>query len=133
MAEEAKPPDRPDAARAVVLRDEVLELLFWLEGEGFRERATLAGMMPFLGFDQSEVAAALTQLAARGEVVAREDGGFRLSDEGRREAARRFADDFAPLLRQGHGECNEPDCDCHTDPQAECRGQPARTRAANSS
>jgi len=27
---------------------------------------------------------------------------------------RRFAAEFAPMLSQGHGECSDPGCDCHT-------------------
>src|ERR687885_681540 len=92
-----------DAGREIALRDEVLELLFWLEGEGFAEHATLAGMMRFLALPEDEVSATAAQLVSRGELVGL-DGGFRLTAEGRREAARRFADDFAPLLHQGHGE-----------------------------
>jgi hypothetical protein len=45
-----------------------------------------------------------------------------LTDTGRHEAARRFAEEFGPMLNQGHGECNDPNCDCHSDPKsaAEC-------------
>lgn len=113
-----------DAGREIALRDEVLELLFWLEGEGFAEHATLAGMMRFLAFPEDEVRATVAHLVARGEVAA-QDGRYCLTTEGRREAARRFADDFAPLLRQGHGECNDPTCDCHSNPAgaAECHGR----------
>ena len=116
--------ERREVGREIALRDEVLELLFWLEGEGFTEHATLAGLMRFLAFPEDEVGATVAQLVSRGEVVGL-GGGFRLTAEGRREAGRRFADDFAPLLRQGHGECNDPTCDCHTNPAgaAECRGR----------
>ena len=117
---------RREAGREIALRDEVLELLFWLEGEGFaEEHATLAGLARFLAFPADEVSATIAQLVGRGDVIARQDGGLRLSADGRREAARRFADDFAPMLRHGHGECNDPACDCHTNPAgaAECRGR----------
>ena len=117
-----------DAGREIALRDEVLELLYWLEGEGFTEHATLAGVARFLALPERDIAPTVAQLAARGEVVAGPDDGLRLSAEGRREAARRFADDFAPLLRQGHGECNDPTCDCHTNPAgaAECHARTQR-------
>ena len=118
-----------DAGREVALRDEVLELLFWLEGEGFAEHATRAGLMRFLAFPAHEVDDTVTQLVARGEVVDHGADGLRLTADGRREAARRFADDFAELLHQGHGECNDPACDCHvTDAgAAECRARSAHT------
>jgi hypothetical protein len=118
-----------EPGREIALRDELLELLYWLEGEGFAEHATVAGMRQFVAWPEDDVRAALASLVARGDVSATADSErFRLTDVGRREAARRFADDFAPLLRQGHGECSDPDCDCHTNPAgaAECH---ARDRA----
>jgi hypothetical protein len=118
-------PPETGGGREIALRDEVLELLYWFEGEGFAREATVRGMTRFLAFAEEEVAGAVSQLLARGDLVASDDGTFRLSADGRREAARRFADDFGPLLHQGHGECNDPACDCHADPSGsvgECRG-----------
>jgi hypothetical protein len=65
----------------------------------------------------------LTALVVRGDVT--HDigtGEYRLTEIGRKEAARRFAEEFAPMLSQGHGECNDPNCDCHSNPMgaAEC-------------
>jgi hypothetical protein len=116
-----------DGGREIVLRDEVLELLYWFEGEGFHGHATIAGMMRFLAFSEREIGEAVAQLVTRGDLIECGDGMFRLSAEGHREAARRFADDFGPLLHQGHGECNDPSCECHTDPSgaAECHGRTA--------
>jgi hypothetical protein len=105
-------------AREIQLRDEILELLYWLEGEGFDSHSTVEGMLRFLAFSEADVRAVLERLIARGEVSRSENERFHLTDAGHREAARRFADDFAPLLRQGHGECNDPTCDCHENPEA---------------
>ena len=118
----------------IALRDEVLELFFWMEGEGFDDQTSLAGMMRFLAFPEREVETAIADLVARGEVVPCADGTFRLSADGRREAARRFADDFAPLQRRGHGECDDPACDCHTGPEAaaECHARAERPTPAGS-
>ena len=119
MPDEPRGPER-DVAR----RDELLELLYWLEGEGFREHATVSGMRQFVGWPEDDVRDTLARLVERGDVMA--DGpSFRLTESGRREAARRFADDFAELLKQGHGECDDPDCDCHTNPAgaAECHAR----------
>lgn len=113
-----------DPGRSIARQDEVLELLYWMEGEGFVGTATLAGMTRFLAQPESDVRETLAQLVRRGDVVA--DGGesaeYRLTEIGRREAARRFAEEFASLLNQGHGECSDPNCDCHTNPAgaAEC-------------
>src|SRR5262249_33295488 len=111
--------DRPgdDIAR----RDELLEFLYWIEGEGFRGAATFESIARFLASSPERIRETLDDLVRRGDV--RETAGeFRLSDTGGREAARRFAEEFAPLIAQGHGECNDPNCDCHADPlsAAEC-------------
>lgn len=102
--------------------DELLEVLYWMQGEGFAEEATLARLARFLTYPQGDIAVLLRRLVARGEV--REVGGdpptFVLTEVGRREGGRRFGESFAPLLSQGHGECNDPDCDCMNDPAA-CR------------
>ena len=107
-----------DEAREIRLRDEILELLYWLQGEGFSSHATIEGMMRFLAFPLEEVRAAVEQLINHAEIARAPDGRLQLTDGGHREAARRFADDFAELLHQGHGECNDPSCDCHENPDA---------------
>ena len=107
-----------DEAREIRLRDEILELLYWLQGEGFASHATLDGMMRFLAFPVEEVRPAVEQLINRAEIARAPDGKLQLTEAGHREAARRFADDFAELLHQGHGECNDPSCDCHENPDA---------------
>jgi len=103
-------------------RDELLELLYWLEGEGIPGAATLGGMARFLARPESEVAEVLAQLVTRQDVETAGDAEFRLTATGRREAARRFAEEFAGMTGQGHGECTDPTCDCHTNPAgaAEC-------------
>jgi hypothetical protein len=107
----------------IARRDELLELLYWFEGEGFRGAASFDAIVRFLAQPAADVRATLDDLLRRGEVT--EDaatGEYRLTEAGRREGARRFADEFAPLLGRGHGECNDPDCGCHEDPgaAAEC-------------
>ena len=107
-----------DEGRTIRLRDEILELLYWLEGEGFHAHATVDGMMRFLAFPLAEVRSTVEHLIINADISPSPDGTFRLTEAGRREAGRRFADDFAPLLRQGHGECNDPACECHENPDA---------------
>lgn len=115
--------DEHDLAR----RDELLELLYWFEGEGFRGAASLEAITRFLADAEADVAAMLDDLLRRGEVIREADTGeYRLTEAGRREGARRFADSFAPLLGQGHGECNDPDCGCRADPHAAAECHAAR-------
>jgi hypothetical protein len=119
-----------EPGREIARQDEVLELLYWLEGEGFTEHATLDGLARFLGWSADEARAVLEILVRRGDVAASDSGSaYRLTPVGRREAARRFAEEFAPLLGQGHGECNDPDCECHANPDAAAECHAARARA----
>lgn len=113
----------------IARRDELLELLYWIEGEGFTGAASFDAIARFLAHPPDVVKAALDDLVERGDVVHDGQGGqYRLSDTGRFEGARRFAEEFAPLLAQGHGECNDPNCDCHSDPAgaAECHARRAQ-------
>ncbi|MEO6525308.1 MAG: hypothetical protein ABIP93_01655 [Gemmatimonadaceae bacterium] len=119
------------AGEGIAREDELLELLYWFEGEGFGGVANLPGIIRFTNLDETIVRRTLDRLVARGDVLL--DGGagdeYRLSESGRREAARRFAAEFAPLLSQGHGECSDPDCDCHTSEggAAECHARQHRS------
>jgi hypothetical protein len=110
---------------AIARRDELLELLYWIEGEGFRGAASFDAIARFLAHPPESVQRTLDDLVSRGDViydpVTRE---YRLSPSGRTEGARRFAEEFAPMLSQGHGECNDPDCDCHSN-----HGGPAECQA----
>ena len=115
------------AGGGIAREDELLELLYWFEGEGFVAVATLAGITRFASLPESLVERTLDRLVARGDVLldAANGGEYRLTETGRREAARRFAAEFAPMLSQGHGECSDPNCDCHTSEggAAECHAR----------
>lgn len=102
--------------------DEMLELLFWMEGEGLESSATLPGIARFLARPEAEAEGALSRLRERGDVTIRE-GRYALTDRGRGEAARRFVEDFSGLTGQAHGECNDPNCDCRASPggAADCQ------------
>lgn len=113
-----------DPGGEIARRDEMLELLFWFEGEGLASSATIPAMTRFLVQQEESVRATLDGLLASGWIVeaAGEPAEYLLTETGRKEAARRFADEFSDLLGQGHGECNDPTCDCHDNPAgaAEC-------------
>lgn len=105
-------------------RDEVLQMLFWLDGEGFGPDVALSDVLRFID-DAGPVHAALGQLVADGLLEMCGDASarrYRLTPVGRREGGRRFRDEFEPYLaRHAHGECGAADCDCHRG-SAECRG-----------
>lgn len=104
------------AGEGIAREDEILELLYWFEGEGFGGVAGIANITRFTALTETVVRRTLNRLMSRGDVRVDPVGAeeYHLTESGRREAARRFAAEFAPLLSQGHGECSDPDCDCHT-------------------
>lgn len=112
------------AGESIAREDELLELLYWFEGEGFGGLANLESIVRFTALNESVVRSTLDRLIARGD-VAGTASELRLTETGRREAARRFAAEFAPMLSQGHGECSDPNCDCHTSEggAADCRAR----------
>ncbi len=115
------------AGEGIAREDELLELLYWFEGEGFGGVANLESIIRFTALSESVVRSTLDRLIARGDVAvdSARGGEHRLTEFGRREAARRFAAEFAPMLSQGHGECSDPSCDCHTSEggAADCRAR----------
>ena len=118
------------AGEGIAREDELLELLYWFEGEGFGGVASLDGIVRFTNLTEPLVHETLERLLARGHVSLDVDRGeeYRLTEPGRKEAARRFAAEFAPMLSQGHGECSDPNCDCHTSEggAAECHARQHR-------
>ena len=115
-----------DGASEIARRDEILELLYWLEGESLGSSSTLATMSRFMAHDPVQVKTTLDALVARGDVRLFENSGeYKLTEAGRRDASRRFAEEFASMLSQGHGECSDPNCDCHTSEggAAECHAR----------
>ena len=102
----------PDPADAIRRRDEILQVMFWMRGEGLADAAGPAELAVFLNEDA--LAADLAALAASGLLDEVGDGRYRLSDHGRGEAGRRFHEEFEELMHQGHGACSDPNCDCHT-------------------
>ena len=91
-----------EAGDSIAREDELLELLYWFEGEGFGGVATIATITRFINLDESLVRRTLDRLLLRGDVTFDEVGSvdgapaeYRLTEPGRREAARRFAAEFA--------------------------------------
>lgn len=104
-------------------RDEVLQVLFWLAGEGFESDMTVSGVARFAARSEDEIRPALESLVELDLAVRIEQEAaprYALTESGRREGGRRFADEFSELIhREGHGStCSDPDCDCQGSPEA---------------
>jgi len=106
-------------------RDEILQIMFWLHGEGLGPDVAVPDILRFVD-DERVVRSALGQLVEEGHLEALGHQGasvrYRLTATGIREGRRRFLDEFEPYLaRHAHGECGSADCDCHPG-GTECRG-----------
>ena len=99
-----------EALASLVNREEVLQICYWFQGEGFGDRYEAGLLRPFLQCDEAAITIALRELATQGDLQA-DDGRYRFTDKGRREAGRLFADDFSDFQKQGHGECDAGCCD----------------------
>jgi hypothetical protein len=96
-------------------RDEILQVMYWMQGEGLGEVVGVVDLRLFLNdVDEDTLAADLAGMAAAGLLESVSESRYRLSTRGRAEGGRRFADEFAEMLGQGHGACSDPNCDCHT-------------------
>lgn len=110
----AEAPDAPAPGGDVRRRDEILQIMFWMRGEGLGNAPTPADLRRLLPpADGDRLDDDLAALRASGLVEDADGGGYRLTDAGREEGGRRFAEAFDGMTRQGHGACSDPLCDCH--------------------
>jgi len=111
--------------RGLEAQDEVLQVMYWLRGEALSTDASAADLSRFTGSSELALDGLLERLALLGlvQVVPGTHGArYTLTAEGVREGGRRFADEFSDLTKPGHGECGDPECDCHqTGSAADCR------------
>src|SRR5215210_1282855 len=98
-------------------RDEVLQVMYWLRGEGLAKDVVADDLTRWMTVDAMQIHSILVALAEAGlvETVAGNEASsarFRLTDSGVKEGGRRFADEFADLTKPGHYECADPHCEC---------------------
>jgi hypothetical protein len=111
-----------DEQPSIFWQDEILQVMYWMRGEGFGEKVTVAQLKKFLTTSDEILAANLSQLAKNGLLNFDFSGAYELTETGVKEGGRRFADEFDGMLKQGHYECSDPDCDCNDpDSDAQCK------------
>ena len=125
-------PPKSEALRTMYWRSEILQVMFWLRGEKFGlgpdyDQADASLVERFLGVDADIGVQYLDRLVEEGDLE-RVGGGYRLSEQGRREGALEFATSFDELTRPSHGECSA-DCWCHNSPDEAAACQAERAAA----
>jgi hypothetical protein len=101
---------RTEALRALYWREEILQVMFWIEGEGFGDELDAGYLERFLGVDAANGITYLRSLVDDG-VLEQRNGRYRLTATGRQEGSRIFAEEFNELTQPSHGECG-PTCWC---------------------
>ena len=101
---------KSDALRARYWREEILQVMFWIQGEGFGDELDPSFLERFLGVDAAHGITYLDSLVTDG-VLETQGGRYRLTEQGRAEGSRIFADEFLELTQPNHGECG-PTCWC---------------------
>lgn len=99
---------RSDPIEALRCRDDILQSMYWMRGEGFAAEADVRTLTTFMAEDAAMLREQLAILVADG-YLEETDGRYRLSELGSREGGRRFADEMTDLQKTAHGECG-PDC-----------------------
>jgi len=91
-------------------RSEILQVMYWLQGEGLGDVVDPPLLERFLGVDACNGVTYLDRLVEEGYLT-RQGDWYSLSESGLAEGATEFAMAFSDLTRPAHGECSD-DCWC---------------------
>jgi hypothetical protein len=94
-------------------RDEILQVMYWMAGEGFGQEVSVAVLRKLLDADDDLLKQSCERLVTDKLLERISETGYALTTQGKQEGGRRFADEFDEMLKPGHFECDEVDCDCH--------------------
>ena len=108
-----------DELETLRIRDEVLQAMYWMSGEGLADAPTAVELARFPAVRADVLTPYLERFAAD-RYLERSAGGYRMTPKGEALGKRSFADEFAGLTGQAHGECDD-DCWCHESPEEAAR------------
>jgi hypothetical protein len=94
-------------------KDEILQILYWMKGEGMGEDVTLSQILPLLQTTDNNLEFHLKKLHNEGFLkleTSDDEMKYCLSEIGYNEGAKHFAEAFQGMQKAGHGECG-PDCE----------------------
>jgi hypothetical protein len=104
---------------ALRVREEVLQAMYWMRSEGFGDNPRADELARFLAVPPATLAPYLERFV-RERYLDAGGAGFRLTAKGAELGKRSFAEEFAGLTGQAHGECDD-DCWCHESPEEAAR------------
>ena len=91
-------------------REEVLEICYWYQGEGFGENFTAEAIQSFLPLPRDLIAEILEFHRLEGSLV-QEDRAYAFAEAGKKKASRLFHETFAEFQAPSHYECTAGCCD----------------------
>ncbi|TAI49267.1 ArsR/SmtB family transcription factor [Flagellimonas allohymeniacidonis] len=101
------------ALRSLFWKEEILQVMYWMHGEGMGSEIGLTQMLSFLNTSRENLEHHLHRVTEAGLLVTLEREGttvYKLSETGKKEGGRQFAEAFQGMQKAGHGECG-PDCE----------------------
>ena len=93
-------------------RDEILQVMYWMAGEGLGDAVTPEDLVSFLRADGELISGVMNRVAQERFLEETASGEYRLTELGMDAGKRGFALEFEGWAAQGHGDC-DPDCWCH--------------------
>ena len=117
---EQKDNTNKQALDALFWREEILQVLYWMDGEGLADAVPFNRLMVLLNTDSGNLLFHLKKNIKAGYLKTEDDeltekSAVLLTPEGKKEAGSIFRSAFEGMQNAGHGECG-PDCPfCYQD------------------
>jgi len=101
--------------RSLFWKDEILQVLYWMNGEGFGNEVPVVQILSLLNTNEANLLYHINNMVEEGVLLASSPElntttKVALAIDVKKEAGRRFADAFQGYQKAGHGECG-PDCE----------------------
>lgn len=93
-------------------RDEILQVMYWMSGEGLGETVAPADLVSFLAVDEAVIALVMERAAQDRFLEPAGGRAYRLTELGKDAGKRSFTLEFEEMTARGHGECSA-DCWCN--------------------
>ncbi|MBA3285793.1 MAG: hypothetical protein H0U27_12145 [Nitrosopumilus sp.] len=109
-----------NAVDALFWREEILQVLYWMEGEGLETAVPFSRLMVLLNTNSDNLLFHLQKNVAAGYLQSSDDGmtensSVKMTQFGKKEAGAIFRNAFEGMQKAGHGECG-PDCEfCYSE------------------
>lgn len=103
------------AIDALFWREEILQVLYWMKGEGLADAVPVSRLLSLLNTTPDNLLLHIQKNTAAGYLetedgVLTENSAVKLTPTGNKEAGAIFRNAFEGMQKAGHGECG-PDCE----------------------